>query len=477
VVRRIAVQGVQDVQCRLRPKIHAAAERKKAMIAACSLAGNAIVILGASGNLAVKKLMPALHRLRQRGELTDCSIIVGAGRTPFTDEQFRQRFGFTDAFGGMLFYHQGIHGLKKYLAGKGKFSRVIFFFALPPDTYAQTARELAAEGFCEETSIIIEKPFGSDYKSAQLLNRELSVCFSESQIFRNDHYLAKEAVQNILVFRFANALFEPVWNSRYIESIQINACEEATVADRAQYFDKAGIIRDMVQNHLMQLVCLIAMDAPETLGAEDIRKRKMEILRVLSVRECRRGQYEGYREEKGIATGSGTETFAELMFEIGNERWSGTPVYLRTGKALHRTGTEIGIRFKAPLSTLFTGTGAPNRNVIVFKIQPASGIVLGLSGKNPGTNIKLTDTRMTFCYNKAFTAEIPEAYQKLLLDAVRGDHTLFVGARETEESWRVLGGVLDKGPCGTYQKGTMPLTGLNVEWMDFDSYAPECATE
>jgi glucose-6-phosphate 1-dehydrogenase len=476
VVRRIAVWGVPNVHSRLRPKTHAP-ERKKAVIAACSTAGNAIVILGASGNLAVKKLMPALHRLHQRGELTDCSIIVGAGRTPFTDEQFRQRFGITDAFGRMLFYHQGIGGLKKYLAGKGKYSRVIFFFALPPDTYSQAARELAAEGFCDEASIIIEKPFGSDYESARLLNSELSACFSEAQIFRNDHYLAKEAVQNILVFRFANALFEPVWNSRHIESIQINACEEATIADRAQYFDKAGIIRDMVQNHLMQLLCLLTMDAPASLGAEDIRSRKISILKSLTVKECRRSQYEGYHAEKGIAAGSGTETFAELMLEIGNKRWAGAPILIRTGKALHRTGTEIGIRFKAPLKTLFKAPGAANRNVIVFKIQPASGIVLGLSGKNPGTDIKLTDTRMTFCYNKAFTAEIPEAYQKLLLDAVRGDHTLFVGARETEESWRVLGGVLDKGPCGTYQKGTMPLTGLNVEWMDFDSYAPECATE
>jgi glucose-6-phosphate 1-dehydrogenase len=462
---------MQDVPCRLRP------ERKKEVISACGKASNAIIILGASGNLALKKLMPALHRLHQRGELAGCSLVVGAGRTPFTDEQFRQRFGFTDAFGEMLFYHQGIAGLKKYLAGKGTFSRVIIFFALPPDTYAATAREVAAEGFCEDASIIIEKPFGSDFESAHSLNREFSRCFSEEQIFRNDHYLAKEAVQNILVFRFANALFEPVWNSRYIESIQINACEEATAADRAQYFDKAGIIRDMVQNHLMQLVCLIAMDAPETLGAEEVRKRKMEILRALSIRECRRSQYEGYREEKGIASGSATETFAELSLEIGNERWAGTPVFLRTGKALHRTGTEVGIRFKAPLSTLFSGTGAANRNVIVFKIQPAAGIVFGLSGKSPGTDIKITDTRLTFCYHKAFSAEIPEAYQKLLLDAVRGDHTLFVGARETEESWRVLGSVLDKGPCGTYKKGTMPPAGLGVEWIDFDSYASECATE
>jgi glucose-6-phosphate 1-dehydrogenase len=328
-----------------------------------------------------------------------------------------------------------------------------------------------------ESSVIIEKPFGSDYKSAKSLNRELAVCFDESRIFRNDHYLAKEAVQNILVFRFANTLFEQVWNNAFIDSIQINACEEATVSDRGQYFDKAGIIRDMVQNHLTQLLCLIAMDAPESLGAEDIRRRKIEVLKALSVRECHRSRYSGYRAEKGIAPDSATETFAELALEINTSRWAGTPVLLRTGKALHRTGTEIGIRFKMPQKTPFLGPNTAKRNAIVFKIQPASGIVLGLSGKNPGTDIKLTDTRMTFCYSDTFHAEIPEAYQKLLLDAIHGDHTLFVSGTEAELSWQVFDGVIDKGPCGTYEKGAMPPSKLSAEWIDFDSYKDECIME
>ncbi|HUI92386.1 MAG TPA: glucose-6-phosphate dehydrogenase [Chitinivibrionales bacterium] len=442
------------------------------MKAACGTSGFAIVILGASGNLAQKKLMPALHRLYQRSELADCSIIVGAGRTPFTDEQFRRRFTITDDFGGKLFYHQGLQGLREYLAGKGSFSRVIFFFALPPDTYAPTAAELRREGFCGNTSIIIEKPFGSDVASARLLNRELSACYTERQIFRNDHYLAKEAVQNILVFRFANSLFEPVWNGRHVESIQISACEQATAADRAQYFDKAGIIRDMAQNHLMQLLCLLTMDAPASLGAEDIRRKKISILKSLSVSECRRCQYDGYRSEKGIAPDSKTETFAELSMRIAGERWKGTKIFIRTGKALHRTGTEIGVRLRPPARNLFAG----QPNVIVFKIQPAAGIILGLSGKKPG-EVSIAGTRMTFCYNKAFDAEIPGAYQKLLLDAIRGDHTLFVGAKETEESWRVLDAVLDKGPLGTYAKGALPPAGLDADWIDFDGFAAECATD
>jgi|WetSurMetagenome_2_1015567.scaffolds.fasta_scaffold00027_34 glucose-6-phosphate 1-dehydrogenase len=437
----------------------------------------AIVILGASGDLTRRKLVPALHRLHARGELRDCMLVAGEGRTPYSDEQFRSLFGVRDDFTQKLVYHRGIRGLKTFLSSRGEFSRIIFFFALPPEACAPAAEELAAEGFGPETSLIIEKPFGSDYESAVALNRRLAASFNESQIFRNDHYLAKEAVQNILVFRFANRVFDPVWNGAAIESIQINALEQNTVSERGGYFDRAGIIRDMVQNHLMQLLCLIAMEPPESLDAEEIRRRKMDVLRSLVVQECRRGQYEGYRFEKGVAPGSDTETFAELSFAVRNERWRGVPVYMRAGKALHRTGTEIGIRFKAPPRDLFGKQGASGNNLIVFNIQPAPGIVLGLSGKRPGTDIRLVDTHMTFCYNDAFDQEIPEAYQRLLLDAVRGDHTLFVGGEETELSWRALGDVLGKGPCPVYKRGSTPPRGLPAEWADFDRFATACGPE
>lgn len=438
------------------------------------MACNAIVILGASGDLAKRKLVPALRRLYQRGELGDCFLVVGEGRTAFTDEQFRAHFGLKDGFAKLLVYHQGIAGLKKFLDERGTFTRIIFFFALPPEAYAPTAEDLVREGFGAESSIIIEKPFGSDYQSAAELNRRLSKAFSENQIFRNDHYLAKESVQNILVFRFANPVFCPVWNSEYIESIQIHAGEVNTVSERAQYFDKAGIVRDMVQNHLMQLLCLTAMEPPDSLDAEDIRKRKMDVLRSLTVTDCRRARYKGYDSEKGVARDSNTETFAELSLAIDNDRWRGTPIYIRTGKALHRNGAEIGIKFKKPARALFAKQGELANNLIVFNIQPAPGIIVKLSSKNPGTDIRLTDSRMTFCYNNSFDVEIPEAYQKLLLDAVHGDHTLFVSSEETELSWRVLDGVLDKGPCLIYEKGSKPPRLLPVEWIDFDKYASAC---
>jgi glucose-6-phosphate 1-dehydrogenase len=435
----------------------------------------AIVILGASGNLTHKKLIPALHRLFQKGQLSDCALIVGEGRSDFSDEQFREQAGAADDFAKLIVYHKGIGGLKGFLSKREGISRVIFFFALPPAVYCSTAQELVEEGFGRESSIIIEKPFGTDYKSSKSLNENLTRFFNEPQIFRNDHYLAKDAVQNILVFRFANSLFGPVWNSRHIESIQINAFEEATAADRAQYFDKAGILRDMAQNHLMQLLCLLTMEPPQTLDADDIRRRKVDVLRSLTVTQCHRWQYEGYKTEKGVDPASTTETFAELSLEINNFRWAGTPVYIRTGKALHRTGTEIGVRLRGLPRLLYNEKGVLPQNDIVFLIQPAAGIFLGLSSKRPGMDVTISDTNMMFCFNQAFDTEVPEAYQKLLLDALHGDHTLFVGGEETEQAWRVLDPVLDAGPCRLYPQKTVPKSELGIEWIEFDKYESACA--
>ncbi|GAH60149.1 unnamed protein product, partial [marine sediment metagenome] len=256
--------------------------------------------------------------------------------------------------------------------------------ALPPLVYAATAEELSREGFGEESILIIEKPYGNDYNSANKLNAEIKSFFDESQIFRIDHYLAKEAVQNILVFRFANSLFYPVWNSRYIESIQINAFESIGVERRGAYFDKVGIIRDMVQNHLMQLLSLITMEAPVSLEAEDIRVQKINLLKAVSFLESYRDQYNGYRDEKGVADGSTTETYAELKLSINNFRWIGMPVYIRVGKALNRRGTEIGIRFNPLPRLLFNEKGDIPPNIIIFKIQPAEGIILGCFKQIPG---------------------------------------------------------------------------------------------
>ena len=435
----------------------------------------AIVILGASGDLAKRKLIPALHRLYQKDEIDESAAIVGSGRTEFTDEQFRNHCEAPAGFASMLFYHRGISGLQAYLSAKGDFSRTIIFMSLPPGVYASTAAELAAEGFGGEACIIIEKPFGWDYTSSVELNAELGRYFAEPCIFRSDHYLAKEAVQNILVFRFANALFYPLWSGKFIESIQINATERQGIGTRGAYFDKAGILKDMVQNHLLQMLCLLTMEAPLSLRAEDISAKKIDVLRSITVEQCHRCQYTGYREEKDVAEGSTTETFAELKLRIDNFRWSGVPVYMRSGKALDRTGTEIGVRFKPLPDILFQKYGGSVPNAIVFMIQPEAGIILSMASKESGNELKLAATNMTMCYHSSFDKEIPEAYQRLLLDAIHGDHTLFVNAQETEQAWRILEPVLDTGPVDRYERGASPPSMLGAQWLDFEDYCLSCA--
>jgi glucose-6-phosphate 1-dehydrogenase len=375
----------------------------------------------------------------------------------------------------MLYYHQGLPGLKAFIREKGSFDRVVFFMALPPSAYGTRAEELVGEGFGTDTALIIEKPFGYDYDSAVALNAALGRHFEERQIFRIDHYLAKEAVQNILVFRFANPLFAPVWNTRHIDSIQINAFEDIGVEDRGAYFDRSGIIRDMVQNHLTQLLCLLTMEAPVSLDAADIRAQKLNVLKALEVSETCRGQYRGYENEKGVASGSTTETYAELRMEIRTFRWAGTPIHVRTGKGLSRKGTEIGIRFRRLPRILFNSDDTVPPNQIIFKIQPSEGIIVDLASKVPGGGgLHLTGTNMIFCYRDSFTGEVPEAYQRLLLDALRGDQTLFVSTEETELSWRKFGPFLDRGELRSYDRGTTPAPCLYHHWIDFDKYGSVC---
>jgi glucose-6-phosphate 1-dehydrogenase len=440
-----------------------------------SLTQSAIVIVGASGDLAKRKLLPALDALFSQGKICKSCVIVGTGRTPFTDELFRERFGASSGFNSILYYHQHITGLKSFLLSKGNFSKVIFFLSQPPAAYGKTARELVQEGFGSETSLIIEKPFGYDFKSARELDSELLECFKESQIYRIDHYLAKEAVQNIMVFRFANSAFFPVWNSNYIESIQINALESLGIVERGAYFDNSGIIRDMVQNHLVQLLCLLTMEAPVSLDPEDIRRRKIDMLKSMRVEECYRYQYDGYRNERDVKETSDTETFAELKLTINNFRWSGTPVYLRSGKSAHRRGTEIGVKFRPLPKILFNKAGTLKQNQIIFKIQPAEGIILDISSKVPGAEDLITDTHMNFCYRDSFQTDIPEAYQRLLYDALRGDHTLFVSGAEAEAAWLLINDFLDKGDLAPYPPGQIPKSKLDVEWIDFDKYSTFCS--
>jgi glucose-6-phosphate 1-dehydrogenase len=434
----------------------------------------AIVILGASGDLSKKKLIPALLSLFSRDMLSMESVIIGTGRTHFTDKEFQEKFEISNKHSNNFHYHNGIKGLKKRIESLGSFPRVIFFLALPPAVYGSTARELNEEGFKENVSLIIEKPFGYDYDSAHKLNNEINSYFDEHQIFRIDHYNAKEAVQNILVFRFANSLYSPVWNNTYIESIQINAFETIGVEDRGAYFDGAGIIRDMVQNHLMQLLSLVTMNTPLSLDAEEIRLKKIEILKSLRISECDRYQYRGYLEEKGVKPDSNTETYAELKLFIDNHNWHGVPIYIRTGKSMNRAGTEIGIKFKPLPKLLFNKEGNLKQNAIIFKIQPNAGIIVDMTSKLPDGNFTLVNTDLSFCYQDSFHAVIPEAYQKLLLDALRCDQTLFVSAYETELAWKRFASVLDKGGLGVYEKGTVPQSKYASEWLNFESYSEAC---
>jgi len=436
---------------------------------------SAIVILGASGDLARRKLIPALAKLYKRELIDDSSVIIGSGRSAYTDEDFRNRIKLSPEFAKLLYYHQGIEGLRKFIDSKGQFKKIIIFMALPPSVYVTRAKELAQEGFGDESALIIEKPFGYGFDSARKMNEEITETFKEEQVFRIDHYLAKEAVQNILVFRFANSLFYPVWNSRYIDSIQINAFESIGVEERGAYFDHAGIIRDMVQNHLMQLLSLITMEAPVSINSEEIRAQKINIMKAITVTECHRAQYDGYRQEKGVATDSTTETYAEIKLFINSFRWTGMPVYIRTGKALSRKGTEIGVKFKSLPRILFNENGDIKQNKIIFKIQPAEGIVIDMASKIPGSDGQITSTNMNFCYRDSFDGEIPEAYQKLLLDALKCNRTLFVGAEETEISWQKINNFLDKGELHTYSRGTVPQSLLGVDWIDFENYSNICA--
>lgn len=434
----------------------------------------AIIILGASGDLSKRKLIPALNNLFTSGVFDESSIIVGSGRTAFSDEEFRKQVPLPDNFSKLIYYHQGLEGLKKFIESKGTFNKFVIFMALPPEAYAETIQNLYEGGFNENTSLIIEKPFGYDLDSAVSLNRHISKYYKESQIYRNDHYLAKEAVQNILVFRFANSMFQSIWNSSHVESIQINAIETLGIGTRGAYFDRSGIIRDVAQNHLMQLLCLMTMEAPVSLNAEDIMSKKIDVLRMVSVDNFYRYQYEGYHNEKGVASGSTTETFAEIKFSINNFRWAGTPIFIRCGKAANRSGTEICVRFKSLPKVLFNDKNTVPQNTIIFKIQPAEGIIVNMSSKEPGNEVKLSTTNMTFCYRDAFTSALAEAYQRILLDVFRDDHTLFVTAQESELLWKIFHNVLDQGPITQYPKGKIPQTAFDIEWTDFDRYSQLC---
>ena len=434
-----------------------------------------IVIFGASGDLTWRKLIPGLYNNFKKGRLANCAHIVGFARRPFTDASWRESLKkglveispdtYSEAvwndFCNLLTYVPGnfdvIGDYKKLddslLKLENGDADRLYYLATSPEFFPEIVNSLGEAGMAAEGGnscwrrIIIEKPFGEDLKSAQELNKIVHSVFAESQVYRIDHYLGKETAQNILFFRFANIIFEPVWNRRYINNVQISVAESVGVEHRAGYYEKAGVVRDMFQNHLLSLLALVAMEPPSTFRAEAVRNEKIKILesvRPIALADTVRGQYEGYRKEDGVAPDSQTATFAAFKLYIDNWRWQGVPFYLRSGKAMAKKSSEIIIEFQKPPHMLFylpkDATVTPN--ILSLSIQPDEGIHLRFEAKKPDSEEDMRSVVMDFCYRTAFNTPLPDAYERLLLEALDGDASLFTRSDAIEQAWRLIDPIL-----------------------------------
>jgi glucose-6-phosphate 1-dehydrogenase len=453
-----------------------------------------IVLFGATGDLAHRKLVPALFELARGGNLPSECAIIGFARRDWSDADLRGEYEKTlsksagpefgdlwPQFANRIFFSKGVFDdpasfqtLKETLdrvdKTLGTQGNRIFYLAVAPEFFATIIEQLGAAGLVYPghqdhpwSRVVIEKPFGHDLKSARVLNRDVSAVLDESQVYRIDHYLGKETVQNIHALRFGNSIFEPLWNRRYVSSVQITVAEEVGMAGgRGAYYDTAGTIRDMVQNHMMQLLCLVAMEPPVDLSADAVRNEKVKVLQALPrwgpadvFRNVVRAQYTagsiqgvegpGYLEEKGVAKGSTTDTYIAIRLELANWRWAGVPFFLRTGKRLPKRATEIAIQFRRPPTELFERetAGQIGGNQLVLRIQPNEGASLTFEAKIPGSRRRLQEVRMDFRYGTAFAVPPPEAYERLILDAMLGDPTLYTRTDEVESAWRFITSILD----------------------------------
>jgi len=456
-----------------------------------------LVIFGASGDLTRRKLLPAVYNLVESGYLPEAFAILGVARQKTEQEAFRtdMRERVRSAEGEplepekwrrieeRLYYLAGDFGDRNTYARLGERLRdlqrqhsippnVIFYFATPPDLFGPIARQLADAGLTREGDgwrrVIIEKPFGYDLESARALNKELSTGLSESQIYRIDHYLGKETVQNILALRFANGIFEPIWNRRYVDHVQMTVAEAEGIGTRGAYYDHAGALRDMVQNHMFQLLTLVAMEPPISFKAEDVRDEKVKVLHAVAPltdddvrRHVVRAQYEGYGQEPNVSPESRTETFIAMRLFVDNWRWAGVPFYLRTGKRLSRRTTEVAVQFRRAPFALFRETPVEcmNPNVLALRIQPDEGISLAFDAKRPGPLERLSTVTMDFSYAAHFKEEPNTGYETLLFDALMGDQTLFHRMDMVEAGWQIVDPILrlgrqDRSPMTTYAGGT-----------------------
>jgi glucose-6-phosphate 1-dehydrogenase len=428
-----------------------------------------IVLFGASGDLAKKKVLPALYNLFVEGSLPERYAIVGFAMSDWDDDAFRshardavKEFSRTgvdeDAFSRFAETLSFVSGgfddvqaveklgerLEKIDGETGCDGGRLYYLATPPQFFATIAEALGKIGQATpQSSLVIEKPFGRDLDSARELTQQIHTVFEESRVFRIDHYLGKETVQNLVVFRFANSLWERVWNSDAIDSIQLTVAETIGVEGRAGYYESAGAIRDLLQNHMLQVMAFVLMDPPRSLEPEAFRDEKVKLLkavRPLDPSEVVRGQYEGYLEEPGVNVGSTTETYVACRLHIENWRWDGVPVFLRHGKKLARRATEITIRFKDAPRYLYDDFGAEQLTAdhLTIAVQPDEGISLAFQAKEPGPGYEVKTVRMNFDYERSFMHAPAEAYERLLHDAMEGDHTLFTREDGVETAWRIV---------------------------------------
>ncbi|MBM4421213.1 MAG: glucose-6-phosphate dehydrogenase [Chloroflexi bacterium] len=465
----------------------------------------AVVIFGGSGDLTSRKLMPALYDLAHLRQLPAAFTIIGAARGAMSDEAFRAemhdavaafsrhrplneevwgsfasrlRYVSTGGTGG---YDELKHALEASDAEHGTGGNRLFYLATPPAAYAPIVRSLAQGGAARGggwSRVVVEKPFGRDLASAHALTEALFEVFLEREIFRIDHYLGKETVQNILVHRFANGIFEPLWNRQYVDHVQITVAESLGVEERAGYYEQAGAIRDIVQNHLLQLLTLVAMEPPAAFDADAVREEKVKVLRALRpvaaadvAARTARGQYGAgfvdgdrvlaYRRELGVAPDSETESYAALVCYVDNWRWEGTPFYLRTGKRLPKRATEITVQFRIAPHQVFSreASAGLEPNALVIRVQPEEGISLKIGAKVPVQGVRIRSVNMDFSYGASFVVDSPDAYETLLLDALRGDATLFTRRDEVEQQWSFIDPIVEgwaagSAPLGTYDAGT-----------------------